>query len=44
MLKNMIDDHVCGKYGCALWPILGKTLLSYFIILFYCIYVIDIDK
>ena len=37
MLKNMIDDHVCGKYGCALWPIIGKTLLSFFNILFYCI-------
>lgn len=25
MLKNMIDDNVCGRYGCALWPIKGET-------------------
>ena len=31
MLKNMIDDHVCGKYGCALWPIVGTTNFLFFV-------------
>jgi hypothetical protein len=29
-LKSMIDDSVCGKYGCAYWPILiNETTKSY---------------